>query len=310
MGASPLAVPDFQSLMLPLLKFSADGEEHTMQEAREGLAKIMGLSQEDLEERLPSGRQTTFANRVAWAKVYLTQAGVLESPKRGKLHISDRGRKILSEFPTRIDIKYLEQFEEFQEFRQASNKSRTEKVTHADAAQASSTTPEETLEQAYQQLRDEVANELLHLIKDNTPEFFEKLVVYLIVSMGYGGSVKEAGKATRKTADEGIDGVIKEDRLGLETIYLQAKRWEAAVGRPEIQKFVGALHGQRAKKGVFITTSRFSKEALDYVGQIDPKVVLIDGADLVQLMIDNNVGVGSAAVYEIKKVDTDFFIED
>lgn len=281
-----------------------------MQEAREGLAKIMGLSQEDLEERLPSGRQTTFANRVAWAKVYLTQAGVLESPKRGKLHISDRGRKILSEFPTRIDIKYLEQFEEFQEFRQASNKSRTEKVTHADAAQASSTTPEETLEQAYQQLRDEVANELLHLIKDNTPEFFEKLVVYLIVSMGYGGSVKEAGKATRKTADEGIDGVIKEDRLGLETIYLQAKRWEAAVGRPEIQKFVGALHGQRAKKGVFITTSRFSKEALDYVGQIDPKVVLIDGADLVQLMIDNNVGVGSAAVYEIKKVDTDFFIED
>jgi len=305
-----LAVPDFQSLMLPLLKFSADGEEHTMQEAREGLAKIMGLSQEDLEERLPSGRQTTFANRVAWAKVYLTQAGVLESPKRGKLHISDRGRKILSEFPTRIDIKYLEQFEEFQEFRQASNKSRTEKVTHADAAQASSTTPEETLEQAYQQLRDEVANELLHLIKDNTPEFFEKLVVYLIVSMGYGGSVKEAGKATRKTADEGIDGVIKEDRLGLETIYLQAKRWEAAVGRPEIQKFVGALHGQRAKKGVFITTSRFSKEALDYVGQIDPKVVLIDGADLVQLMIDNNVGVGSAAVYEIKKVDTDFFIED
>ncbi|MCD6007439.1 restriction endonuclease [Halomonas sp. IOP_31] len=305
-----MAVPDFQSLMLPLLKFSADGEEHTMQEAREGLAKIMGLSQEDLEERLPSGRQTTFANRVAWAKVYLTQAGVLESPKRGKLHISDRGRKILSEFPTRIDIKYLEQFEEFQEFRQASNKSRTEKVTHADAAQASSTTPEETLEQAYQQLRDEVANELLHLIKDNTPEFFEKLVVYLIVSMGYGGSVKEAGKATRKTADEGIDGVIKEDRLGLETIYLQAKRWEAAVGRPEIQKFVGALHGQRAKKGVFITTSRFSKEALDYVGQIDPKVVLIDGADLVQLMIDNNVGVGSAAVYEIKKVDTDFFIED
>lgn len=304
-----MAVPDFQSLMLPLLKFSADGEEHTMQEARERLAEIMGLSQEDLEERLPSGRQSTFANRVAWAKVYLTQAGILESPKRGRFYISDRGRKTLSESPERIDIKYLQRFDEFQEFRQASSKSRTEKVTHS-GDETATTTPEETLEQAYQQLRDEVANELLHLVKGNTPEFFEKLVVHLIVSMGYGGSVKEAGRATRKTADEGIDGVIKEDRLGLETIYLQAKRWEAAVGRPEIQKFVGALHGQRAKKGVFITTSRFSKEALDYVGQIDPKVVLLDGADLVQLMIDHGVGVSSAAVYEVKKVDTDFFIED
>lgn len=296
--------------MLPLLKFSADDEEHTMQEAREGLAKIMGLSEEDLQERLPSGRQSTFANRVAWAKVYLTQAGVLESPKRGKFHISDRGRKILSENPERIDIKFLQQFEEFQAFRQASSQNRTEEVTHTGDAETATTTPEETLEQAYQQLRDETANELLHLIKGNTPEFFEKLVIYLIVSMGYGGSVKEAGRATRKTADEGIDGVIKEDRLGLETIYLQAKRWEAAVGRPEIQKFVGALHGQRAKKGVFITTSRFSKEALEYVGQIDPKVVLIDGADLVQLMIDHDVGVSTAAIYEVKKIDTDFFIED
>lgn len=296
--------------MLPLLKFSADDEEHTMQEAREGLAKIMSLSEEDLQERLPSGRQSTFANRVAWAKVYLTQAGVLESPKRGKFHISDRGRKILSENPERIDIKFLQRFEEFQAFRQASSQNRTEEVTHTGDAETATTTPEETLEQAYQQLRDETANELLHLIKGNTPEFFEKLVIYLIVSMGYGGSVKEAGRATRKTADEGIDGVIKEDRLGLETIYLQAKRWEAAVGRPEIQKFVGALHGQRAKKGVFITTSRFSKEALDYVGQIDPKVVLIDGADLVQLMIDHDVGVSTAAIYEVKKIDTDFFIED
>ncbi|WP_303856029.1 winged helix-turn-helix domain-containing protein, partial [Salinicola salarius] len=213
-----MAVPDFQSLMLPLLKFSADGEEHSMQEAREGLAEIMGLSQEDLEKRLPSGRQSTFANRVAWAKVYLTQAGVLESPKRGKFHISNRGRQILIEAPSRISIKYLEQFKEFQEFRQASSKNRTQKVTHVGDDDNSSTTPEETLEQAYQQLRDEVANELLHLIKNNTPEFFEKLVIYLIVSMGYGGSVKEAGKATRKTADEGIDGIIKEDRLGLETI--------------------------------------------------------------------------------------------
>ncbi len=305
-----MAVPDFQSLMLPLLKFSGDGKEHTMQEARDRLAKVMGLTEEDLRERLPSGRQTTFSNRVAWAKVYLTQAGVLKSPKRGCFHLSERGRKILSEAPDKIDIKYLERFEEFQEFRQASSKARAEKIAHVTESELSSKTPEETLEQAYQQLRDEVANELLHLIKGNTPEFFEKLVVHLVVAMGYGGSVKEAGTATRKTADEGIDGVIKEDRLGLDAIYLQAKRWQAVVGRPEIQKFVGALHGQRAKKGVFITTSWFSKEALDYVGQIDPKVVLIDGNDLVQLMIDHDVGVSSAVAYQVKKVDTDFFIED
>ena len=305
-----MAVPDFQSLMLPMLKFASDGKEHTMQEARDGLAKALGLSQSDLDERLPSGRQTTFANRIAWAKVYLAQAGILESPKRGKFHISERGRQILSEGLGRIDIKYLERFVEFQEFRQAGSKNRIEKVTHVDDKEIRYTTPEETLEQAYQQIRDEVANQLLHLIKNNTPEFFEKLVVNLIVSMGYGGSVKEAGKATRKTADEGIDGVIKEDRLGLDAIYLQAKRWEAVVGRPELQRFVGALHGQRAKKGVFITTSRFSKEAQDYVGSIDPKVVLIDGSELVQLMIDHGVGVSSAAVYEVKKVDTDFFIED
>ncbi|WP_462326152.1 restriction endonuclease, partial [Desulfoplanes sp.] len=225
-----MAVPDFQSLMLPLLKLSAGGEEYTMQEAREGLAKVLKLSEEDLQERLPSGRQTTFANRVAWAKVYLTQARVLESPKRGVFHITERGRKILAESPAQIDIKYLVRFEEFQEFRQASSKNKTEKVTHTNDNEASPTTPEETLEQAYQQLRDEVANELLHLIKENTPEFFEKLVVHLIVAMGYGGSVQEAGKATRKTADEGIDGVIKEDRLGLDAIYLQAKRWDAVVG--------------------------------------------------------------------------------
>jgi restriction system protein len=296
--------------MLPLLEFASDGLEHSMKEARDALGKKLKLTEADLEERLPSGRQKTFANRVAWAKVYLTQAGILESPKRGKFFISKRGRKILSKKPNRLRIKDLEHFKEFLEFRKASNKNRTEKVTEGNETDTLPKTPEETLEQAYQQLRDEVANELLSLIKGNSPEFFEKLVVNLIVAMGYGGSVKEAGKATRKTGDEGIDGVIKEDRLGLDAIYLQAKRWEGVIGRPEIQKFVGALHGQKAKKGVFITTSRFSKEASNYVGQIDPKVVLIDGNDLVQLMIDHGVGVSSAAVYEVRKVDTDYFIED
>jgi len=305
-----LAVPDFQTLMLPMLQIAADGEEHTMQEARDALASVFSLTEDELAERLPSGRQTTFANRVAWAKVYLVQAGLLASPKRGKFYIAQRGREVLSKAPQKIDIKYLEQFPEFQEFRQASNKNHTEKVIQPAVTRSNSTTPEETLEEAYQQVRDEVANELLHLIKGNSPDFFEKLVVRLLVQMGYGGSFREAGKATRKTADEGIDGIIKEDRLGLDAIYLQAKRWEAPVGRPEIQRFVGALHGQRAKKGVFITTSRFSIEAIEYAGQIDPKVVLIDGTDLVQLMIDYNVGVSAIATYDVKKVDTDFFIED
>lgn len=280
-----------------------------MHQAREMLAGHFQLSDDELSERLPSGRQTTFSNRVAWAKSYLTQAGLLESPKRGKFHISERGKEVLAKNPDKININYLDQFPEFQEFRQASKKKQTQKVTQSEEEQPP-VTPEESLEQAYQQLRDEVANELLHLIKENSPDFFEKLVVHVLVSMGYGGSVKEAGKATRKTADEGIDGIIKEDRLGLDAIYLQAKRWEAPVGRPEIQKFVGALHGKRAKKGVFITTSRFSNEAVDYVNNIDPKVVLIDGTDLVQLMIDHGVGVSTSSVFEVKKVDSDFFVEE
>jgi len=304
-----MAVPDFQSIMLPLLQLASDGKEYTMHQAREKLAEHFQLSDYELSERLPSGRQTTFSNRVAWAKSYLTQAGLLESPKRGKFHISERGREILAKNPEKININYLDQFPEFLEFRQASNKKQTHNVTQSDE-QPQPVTPEESLEQAYQQLRDEVANELLHLIKENSPDFFEKLVVRLLVAMGYGGSVKEAGKATRKTADEGIDGIIKEDRLGLDAIYLQAKRWEAAVGRPEIQKFVGALHGQRAKKGVFITTSRFSYEAIDYSNNIDPKIVLIDGSDLVQLMIDYGVGVSTSSVFEVKKVDSDFFVEE
>ncbi len=304
-----MAVPDFQSIMLPLLHFASDGREYSMQQAREGLADYFGLTDEELKELLPSGRQTKFSNRVSWAKHYLTHAGLLEAPKRGRFNISDRGKRVLAEKPDRIDINYLGRFDEFIEFREAGKKNRTEKVTSSEEREASST-PEESLEDAYQQLRDEVANELLHQIKSNSPDFFERLVVHLLVKMGYGGSFKEAGKATRRTDDEGIDGIIKEDRLGLDAIYLQAKRWEGSVGRPEIQKFVGALHGKRAKKGVFITTSHFSNEAMTYSEQIDPKVVLIDGNTLVQLMIDYGLGVSTDAVYEVNKVDSDYFSEE
>lgn len=304
-----MPIPDFQTVMLPLLRLTGDGHEHSMKEARQVLGDEFDLDGDDLAELLPSGRQTVFANRVAWAKTYLTQAGLLGSPKRGIFKVTDRGREALDSVPAKIDIQFLEQYPEFVEFRNAGKKQSKADQNEPDHA-ATAATPEEVLEEAYRQLRNETASELLTLIKSNSPTFFEHLVVELLVRMGYGGSVKEAGQATRKTGDEGIDGIIKEDRLGLDTIYLQAKRWEGAIGRPEIQKFVGALHGQRAKKGVFITTSRFSTEAVDYAAHIDSKVVLIDGPDLVQMMIEHGLGVSSVATYEIKRVDTDYFVEE
>lgn len=304
-----MAIPDFQTIMLPLLNYVSDGAEKTLHEARQALASYFQLTQEETEERLPSGRQTTFSNRIAWAKTYLTQAGLLVSNKRGFFAISSRGKDVLQNQPIKIDIRLLEQFPEFQEFRQA-RKSVLGAVDAISVPEQATATPEEILERAHQQLRDDVLSELLRTIKANSPEFFEKLVVELLVRMGYGGSVKDAGKATKRTGDEGIDGVIKEDRLGLDMIYLQAKRWEGVVGRPEIQKFVGALHGQRAKKGVFITTGFFSSGALEYISQIDPKVVLIDGNTLVQLMMDCGLGVSTVATYEIKKLDMDYFLEE
>lgn len=305
-----MALPDYQAFMLPTLLYAADQKDHSLAELRDALAKRLNLSPDDLQELLPSGKQTTFANRIAWAKVYLTHAGLLHAPKRGIFHITKRGQEVLAEKPSKIDKNYLMRFPEFLEFISGGAKEQIKndspKKISLDLA---STTPEEALEHAYQQLRNELAGELLETIKNNSPYFFEKLVVHLLVQMGYGGSIKEAGTATKKTADEGIDGIIKEDKLGLDTIYLQAKRWEGSVGRPEIQRFVGALHGQRAKKGVFITTSHFSQEAVEYASHIDPKVVLIDGPTLVSLMMDHNVGVGTTATYELKKIDTDFFEE-
>ena len=302
-------MPDFQTLMLPLLRFAGDGEEHSMHEARQSLAEVFSLSDDDLAELLPSGKMTTFSNRVAWAKVYLARAGLLNTPKRGIFNISDRGRKVLKEETDYIGVKYLQRFPDFRLFRQ-SNKDDKKTSTSTANHEHSIETPEEIIEQTYQQLRDDIASELLNLIKSNSPDFFERLVIELLVKMGYGGSVKEAGKATRKTNDEGIDGIIKEDRLGLDAIYLQAKKWENTVSRPEIQKFVGALHGQRAKKGVFITTSQFSRGAIEYASNIDPKIVLIDGDELVNLMIDHNLGVTSKVIYDVKKLDTDFFFEE
>jgi restriction system protein len=303
-----MGVPDFQSLMLPLLRIAGDGKEHPLAEARARLGSEFKLTQAEQDERLPSGRQSRFANRVAWAKVYLEQGGLLLSPRRGHFLISDRGRDVLKAPPKRIDIKFLGQYPEFVEFR--TPKSEAEKPFTPPLVEApDADTPEEALEAANVKIKASLASEVLTRVKAGSPDFFEKLVVELLLKMGYGGSRTDAGQAVGKAGDEGIDGVISEDRLGLDIVYLQAKRWEGSVGRPEIQKFVGALHGKRAKKGVFITTGSFSSDAAAYVEHIDPKVVLIDGRRLAEFMIDFEVGVTTARTYHVKRVDSDYFEE-
>lgn len=298
-----MAVPDFQSFFKPLLEIAADGKEYSLREAREKIARTMGMSQEDLKELLPSGIQTKFENRVAWAKSYFVQAGVFETPRRGHFRITDRGKEFLKQRHERIDVKVLNQFPEFVEFHAA-------KTTKEAEAESPTETPEEMLQKAYENIRGDLASQILERIKSNSPEFFEKLVVDLMVAMGYGGSRTDAGKSVGTSGDEGIDGIIKEDRLGLDVVYLQAKRWDGTVGRPEIQKFVGALHGKRAKKGVFITTGRFSDDAVKYVETIDPKVILIDGRTLADLMIDHGLGTTTTATYQLKRIDSDYFAEE
>jgi restriction system protein len=305
-----LPIPDFQSFMLPVLQLAADGAEHSLEEAKNVLAARFGLSEDERNELLPSGRQRRFDNRVAWAKVYLQQAGLLSSSRRAHFQITERGRQVLAEGPERIDIATLAQFEEFRESRSANRRPDPGAAEQAPVAAIAAETPEEMLEHAYQSIRAEVVSDLLARVKTSSPKFFETLVVELLLKMGYGRSRAEAGRAIGGTGDEGIDGIISEDRLGLDTIYLQAKRWEGTVGRPEIQRFVGALHGKRAHKGVFITTGTFSAEARDYVSRIDPRIVLIDGRELAEYMLDFNLGVTTKATYEIKRIDSDYFVEE
>ena len=305
-----MAVPDFQSLMLPLLRISADGQEHPLAEARGVLAAEFRLGDADREELLPSGRQSKFANRVAWAKAYLAQAGLLLSTRRGHFRISDRGREVLNAEPVRIDIRFLEQYAEFLVFRTPKSGGESLRREQTPNQPDLTETPEEILEAAYLKMGASLATEILVRIKAGTSEFFEHLVVELLLKMGYGGSRSDAGHAVGKAGDEGIDGVISEDRLGLDVVYLQAKKWEGTVGRPEIQKFVGALQGKRAKKGVFITTGAFSGDAASYVEHIEAKVVLIDGRRLADLMIDFEVGVATARTYHVKRIDSDYFDEE
>lgn len=303
-----MPVPDFQSHMLPLLELAGDGKVHTLVEARDVLASRFGLSDEDRAELLPSGRQRRFDNRVAWAKVYLEQASLLTTPRRGHFQITDRARALLKKKPERIDIGLLEQYQEFRDFRHRKTESTSDEQPQSTADAVA--TPEEALETAYQSIRSQLAQEVLARVKTASPSFFETLVVELLLRMGYGSGRAEASRAIGGVGDEGIDGIINEDRLGLDVIYIQAKRWDGTVGRPEIQKFVGALHGKRARKGVFITTGSFSADARQYVSHIDPRVVLIDGDALSHYMIDLNIGVTPRAAYELKRLDSDFFTED
>lgn len=302
-----MAIPDYQTCMLPLLRHLADGQEHSLRDAEEALAAHFRLSAAERAELLPSGQQGIFKNRIGWARTYLKKAALLASPKRAVFQITERGLKTLSTEPVKLDVKYLEQFPEFVEFRVVS-KPGNGGNTVVEAAPATNT-PEEAIELAHQGLREQLMAELLTRILGCSPTFFEQLVVELLVKMGYGGSRRDAGERIGRSGDGGIDGIIKEDRLGLDTIFIQAKRWQGSVGRPEIQKFVGALQGQRAKKGVFITTSSYTADAADYATRIDTKVVLIDGQQLAGLMIDFDVGVASAASYVVKRIDSDYFEE-
>jgi restriction system protein len=299
-----MPVPDFQTIMLPLLKCFSDGQEHSVQDLMSTLAEQFALSEDELNTLLPSGKQTVFYNRVGWARTYLTKAGLLEMSRRSYYRITQRGKQVLESNPSRIDRRFLEQFSEYVEFRERSGERQRPKELGNHEEEK---TPEEILEDAYEEIRETLVQELLGLVKQNPPSLFERLVVELLVKMGYGGSRRDAARAVGQVGDGGIDGIIDEDRLGLDTIYIQAKRWDDVVGRPEIQKFVGALVGKRAKKGIFITTSSFSKEAEAYVSSIDARIVLIDGNRLAELMIDYDVGVTTVTTYQLKRVDSDYF---
>ncbi|MCP4164060.1 MAG: restriction endonuclease [Deltaproteobacteria bacterium] len=301
-------IPKFQKIMLPQLKLLSDGKEYGISEIHDELAKSFELSDEELKEYLPSGKQTTFKNRVAWARTYMKKAGLLESSKKAHFIISSRGLELIREKPEEINSKFLTRYEEFREFRKPKNKIENDVID--EISEIKDQTPQENIEYAYQKINSDLANELLNTIKSCSPDFFEQLVIDVLIGMGYGGSRKEAGKAVGKSNDGGIDGIINEDILGLDVIYIQAKRWGNTVPIKEIRDFTGALASKRAKKGVFITTSNFPKSAYEFVEQIEYKIILIDGERLANLMIEYNIGTSTREVHYIKEIDTDYFVEN
>lgn len=308
-----MPVPDYQTVMLPLLRLTSDGQEHTLVQAADAIADEFNLTDEERKEMLSGSGQLKIYNRVGWSRTYMAKAGLLEAVGRGKFKITERGLELLKQKPKKIDVNLLNQYPEFVEFRTGStgNKSNASAGNGVDLV-AAQQTPQELLESSYQALHRQVADELIEKISRSSPRFFEKLVVDLLVAMGYGGSRRDAGQAllTGKSGDDGIDGIIKEDRLGLDAVYVQAKRWKGTVGRPDVQSFAGSLEGHRARKGVFITISQFSADAREYVTRIEKKIILVDGQQLANLSIEFGIGVEAVNSYKIHRIDTDYFEEE
>jgi len=300
-----LAVPGFQTWFTPFLKALSDGQVHLITDLYQELADQMKLTPEDKKELLPSGKQQTYKNRIGWARTYLSKAGLVEVPNRGECRITSEGLSVLSNSKEDIDVKYLKRYPTFLSFHQVSKTSTQEDASNNDSI----VSPDETLEMAYLELRNALRQEVLDKVKKSRPDFFESLVIELLVRMGYGGSQEDAGQTLGRSGDGGIDGKIKEDRLGLDFICVQAKRWESNVGRPIVQAFAGSLDGFRARKGVLITTSGFTKEAIEYVKMIGKSIVLIDGEELTRLMFEYDLGVTPVKHYVLKKLDHDYFEE-
>jgi restriction system protein len=305
-----VTIPDYQALMLPLLRILSDGASWHISDYTAALARAFDLSDEEQRQLLPSGNQTVIKNRAGWARTYLLKAGLVESVARGSVRISDQGRQALARNPLRIDNAFLSQFESFNDFKATTGtRSRPAERAMVEPGSDQDTDPTDRLDSAYGEIRAALATELLDQVKTSSPQFFERLVVDLLVAMGYGGSRDDAGQAVGGSGDDGIDGIIKEDRLGLDVVYIQAKRWDNTVSRPMVQAFTGSLEGNRARKGVFITTSRFTKDARAYVNRIEKRIVLIDGEQLAGYMIDFGIGVTDVSTLHIRRIDHDYFDE-
>jgi restriction system protein len=298
-----MPVPDFQSMMLPALESLADGKPHSMKEIRDSVAQKMGVTDKDRDEKLQSGT-SRFDNRIAWIRAHFVFAKLVESPMRGEIQITERGKEVLQSNLKKIDLRFLQKFPEYAEAR---DRKRNGSAISSGEATADTDTPEESLEKSFAELRTALAVELLDKIKSRSPKFFEDLVIEFLLKLGYGGSRADAGEALGRSGDGGIDGVIKEDKLGLDLIYVQAKRWENPVGPAIVREFLGALDQHGAKKGVLITTSRFTKDASIPLSRSDKRISLIDGLTLAEMMIDHDLGVNTIKTFHLKKVDADYF---
>jgi len=302
-------IPDFQSIMLPLLKNLSDGREYQLRDIINIISDQFNLSQTERLEVLPSGNQPIIDNRVGWARTYLKKAKLLDNPRRGIIKISDEGKRLLTANPTKIDVRFLKTLPGFKEWHESFS-TKDEATPLVEKAEIETgKTPEELLDYSFLAIKEQLASEILDKVKSCPPSFFEKLVIDLLIAMGYGGSRKEAGLTIGKPGDGGIDGLIKEDKLGLDTIYIQAKRWDGPVTIHQVRDFAGSLLGKKARKGIFLTTSSYPSSAKEFVSTIDPKIVLIDGKELAELMIEHNIGVYTKERYEVKKLNSDYFDE-